>query len=177
MLDNGLKFTKETIKMEQEILNILSTYGVEAIMIALLINLLTGFIKKPIKAYSQKSGRDLNKFISLVPVVLGFIAAVIYYLCSAGFKNIKFENIFTLALSSASLSLAVFAVYEKFFPKKKADDGSDTESDKNDINIVLNAAKKIEASSEPAVVNEIEIKVDTNTAAVCANGASEKLED
>ena len=61
--------------MEEFILDILSTYGVTTVVIALLINIVTKFLKIPIKAYSKRNGRNLNRFISLIPVILGFLGA------------------------------------------------------------------------------------------------------
>ena len=105
--------------MENEILAILSAYGAEVIVIGLLINLLTQIAKIPIKAYSKKSGKNINRYITLLPVIFGFTGAFVYKWATVGFAGIKIEELFTLAVSSASLSLALFAIFEKFFQRKK----------------------------------------------------------
>jgi hypothetical protein len=105
--------------MDEVILDILSTYGVETVVIALIINVLTHFLKMPVKAYSKRSGRDVNRYISLIPVFLGFAGAFLYKVLTVGAANIVIDDLAALAVSSASLSLAMFAIIEKFLPKKK----------------------------------------------------------
>jgi hypothetical protein len=97
----------------------LSAYGTEVIVIALLINILTGLLKLPIKAYGKKKGADVGKYISLIPVVSGFGGAFAYKYLTAGADAVRLDEVFALAVSCASLSLALFAVFEKFFPKVK----------------------------------------------------------
>ena len=124
--------------MDQEILTILSTYGVEAIVISLIINVLTNLLKQPIKAYSKRSGRNINKYISFIPVAMGFAGAALYYGFVKGWANLRVDEVVSLAISSASLSLAMFAIIEKFLPKKKtlAEQTEQTEPDNGTKRII-----------------------------------------
>jgi len=143
--------------MDAEILNMIAAYGVETIMIGIIINILTNFAKKPIKAYSKKSGNNINKYISLIPVILGFAGAVLYHGLMNNWTNLNIEKIVTLGLSSASLSLAVFAIFEKFFPKQKKCSESEAEDVSiadgaveiiNKLNQVMGIVTKITAGGE-----------------------------
>jgi len=102
--------------MDEFILDIVSAYGLEVIVIAIIINILTGFLKRPIKAYTRRSGRNLNKYISFIPVVMGFTGATLYYGFTKGWTSLRVDEVFSLAVGSASLSLAMFAIIEKFLP-------------------------------------------------------------
>ncbi|MDR1159490.1 MAG: hypothetical protein LBK69_02585 [Syntrophomonadaceae bacterium] len=105
--------------MDEVILEILSAYGLEVIVIALIINVLTNLLKKPIKAYTRRSGRNLNKYISFIPIVMGFTGASLYYGFTKGWAVLRADEVVSLGVSSASLSLAMFAIIEKFMPEKK----------------------------------------------------------
>lgn len=59
----------------QEILEVIDSYGIDTVVLALIINVLTGIVKIPIKHLSTKlepKGIHLNKYITLLPIVLGF---------------------------------------------------------------------------------------------------------
>lgn len=101
----------------KELMNIISHYGVDVCILALIINLSTGITKTPIKWISKKIGlgNSINKYITLLPLFFGFIYAGLYQLYStASFLN---EKTLLLATTSASLSLAIYAILEKFFQK------------------------------------------------------------
>lgn len=119
----------------QEIIDIVYTYGVDTLLLALIINLLTGIIKIPIKILSAKINRkNINKYITLLPVIIGFILSSLttgMILEPGVFWNARTP---VLALMSSSLSLSIYAICEKFFGI----------SDVNDLNIttteeILNA--------------------------------------
>lgn len=107
--------------MNEQILSILSSYGADVIMLALLINFITGIIKIPIKSYADKKGVNVGKYLTLVPILLGFGFAFLYQYLACGWGNITAEAVFSKGVSCASLSLALYAVFEKFFPKNSRD--------------------------------------------------------
>lgn len=106
----------------EELINIIGSYGMDAIIIALLINVATSIAKYPIKKLSRRlepKGINLTKYVTLLPVVFGFIFSVLatgLFLDRGIFWNARTP---ILALSSGSLSLAVYAVFEKFTGKDK----------------------------------------------------------
>lgn len=102
----------------EEILNIVRTYGADAVVLAIIINVLTGFLKIPIKRAAPKMERrgfDIKKYITFIPIALGVILASLanglIFECGV-FWN---ERVTVLALSASSLSLSIYAVLEKFF--------------------------------------------------------------
>lgn len=103
--------------MNEQILSILSSYGADVIMLALLINFITGIVKIPIKSYADKKGASVGKYLTLIPILLGFGFAFLYQFLACGWENITAEAVFSKGVSCASLSLALYAVFEKFFPK------------------------------------------------------------
>lgn len=105
----------------QEIMELLNQYGVSTVVLAVLINISTSFLKIPIKAVSKKNPelkRELNRYITLLPVLLGVLYATIYTLIV--YRVAWNGNTLSLALTSASLSLALYAILEKFFDKEAA---------------------------------------------------------
>ena len=88
--------------MMEQILEMITTYGLETVAIALIINVLTGFVKMPIKSLANKlkDYTKVTRFIVFLPVGFGFF-------------------IVTLWLTSSSLSLTFYAIFEKLFPSKK----------------------------------------------------------
>ena len=102
------------------ILEYVRDYGYETLFIALAINMLTAFVKSPIKklAAKLKDGTAITKYITFLPLIIGFGLCALYKYVFAGKVSINGDYI-SLWLSSASLSLAVYAVFEKFFPSKQ----------------------------------------------------------
>lgn len=104
-----------------KILNFLTVYGLEPIILALVINVMTGLIKLPVKALAgkMKDGSLVTRFLVFLPVVLGFLLTMLYsVLVNSG---LQIDNSFyRLWLSSSSLSLTFYAVFEKLIPSKKS---------------------------------------------------------
>ena len=106
--------------MQEQILEMITVYGIETIIIALAINILTGIVKLPIKAISRrmKDGTSLTRWIVFLPVIL---AAGLTY----GYARLKTGNwVFgdseiTIWLTASSLSLSIYAILEKMFPSKR----------------------------------------------------------
>lgn len=104
-----------------KIMIFLTVYGLEPIIMALAINVLTGLIKLPVKslASKMKDGSLVTRFLVFLPVVLGFLLTMLYSALVDG--GLKIDNgFYRLWLSSSSLSLTFYAIFEKLVPSKKS---------------------------------------------------------
>ena len=116
----------------QEILEVIDSYGIDTVVLALIINVLTGIVKIPIKHLSTKlepKGIHLNKYITLLPIVLGFSVSALA--TGLVFEPGVYWNAHTpvLALTSAGLSLSIYAICEKFFGEKRVTDNTANNGD------------------------------------------------
>ncbi len=104
----------------EEILRLITTYGLETVVIALMINVLTGIVKIPVKSWAHKlkDYTKITRFIVFLPIVLGFLLSYIYARFVKGSYRFNREFI-TLWMTSSSLSLTFYAVFEKIFPSDK----------------------------------------------------------
>lgn len=104
----------------EQILELINLYGLETVVIALMINIGTGLVKIPIKALASrlKDYTKITRFIVFVPIILGYMMSFIYfkYIESAYMFNCAFVRLW---LTSSSLSLTFYAIFEKLFPSKK----------------------------------------------------------
>ena len=92
----------------------------EALMMGLSINVLTGILKLPLKAWAKKltDGSKATRYIVFLPIVIGFALTAAYIKLRTG--HMALDKAFTtLWLSSSSLSLTLYAIYEKMFPGKE----------------------------------------------------------
>ena len=106
--------------MQEKIIQLITQYGLESVVIGLIINFLTGIIKLPIKALASKlkDSTKVTRFIVFLPIALGFLIAFLYSKFIKG--DYQFNREFaTLWLTSSSLSLTFYAIFEKIFPSKK----------------------------------------------------------
>lgn len=104
----------------QWIVNFIVVNKLEVPLIAALTVIVTGVVKLPVKnlAAKLKNGNKLTKYITLLPVIFGFALSVgVTFLCS-GVVSFD-EDFFATWVSSVSLSLAVYAFWEKFVPSEK----------------------------------------------------------
>ena len=104
----------------KEIFEIITTYGLETVFIALLVNMLTSLVKLPIKFFAKKLNdyTKITRFIVFLPIGFGFLLSFIYARFIVGVFN--FDRAFsTMWLTSSSLSLTFYAIFEKLFPSKK----------------------------------------------------------
>ncbi len=99
---------------------IIKNQGIGNLIIAVTVYLLTAVIKIPIKRLAAKAedSKKYTKYITFLPVILGFGATVLYECITAG-KIVFSDQFISLWLTSASLSLALYAFTEKFFPSKE----------------------------------------------------------
>lgn len=106
--------------MEITISELVQNYGLDSVLIAAAVCILTGLIKLPIKrlAAKTKDSSKYTKYITFLPLLLGFGATALYeYIMT---RSVSFAGEFiTLWLTSSSLSLAIYAFIEKFIPSKK----------------------------------------------------------
>ena len=104
----------------EQIIEIISTYSLEVVIIALLTNGLTALVKIPIKYWANKLDNytKVTRFIVFLPIGFGFLLSFLYAQFLAGGFN--FDRAFiTMWLTSSSLSLTFYAIFEKMFPSKK----------------------------------------------------------
>ena len=102
------------------ILQIITSYGMDIVLCAVLTFSLTGIIKMPLKSLAEKStnSKKYTRFLTFLPVILGFGIVSLYTYFER--KMIIFDELFfTRWLSSVSVSLAFYAFWEKFVPSKK----------------------------------------------------------
>lgn len=106
--------------MNEKIVSLITDYGLEAVVLGLAINVLTGLIKLPIKAFAKKleDGSKLTRYLVFLPVILGFCLTLGYTAAIKGEIDITREFV-TLWVSSSSLSLTFYALWEKLFPTKE----------------------------------------------------------
>ena len=106
--------------MYEQILQLIADYGLEAVIIAMSINILTGLLKLPIKSWASRmqDGTQLTKYLVFLPIILGFLLTMGYLWLINGAIIINY-TFATVWLSSSSLSLSLYAVWEKLFPSKK----------------------------------------------------------
>lgn len=106
--------------MNEKILQMITEYGLEAVILALGINVLTGLIKLPIKAWSKKltDGTKLTRYLVFLPVFIGLLLTLAYAKVVYGRVDIN-RAFVTLWVSSSSLSLTFYAFWEKLFPTKE----------------------------------------------------------
>ena len=103
-----------------EVLQIIAEYGLESGIIALVINLLTGLVKLPLKklASRMEDSTKATRFIVFLPIIFGFGLTALYVQFLGG--GFVFDKAFVaLWVASSSLSLTIYAIFEKMFPKKK----------------------------------------------------------
>ena len=98
----------------------IANYGINNFVLALLIIITTGFAKIPLKLITAKwrnKGVNLNKYIVLLPILfgIGYAALYTYLFCGTAWS----EDTLSIALTSTTLSLSIYAITEKLFEKKK----------------------------------------------------------
>ena len=104
----------------EQILEMITTYGLETVVIAILTNVSTGLAKMPIKSLASKlkDYTRVTRFIVFLPILFGFLFSFVYERFIVGVFNFDREFI-TMWLTSSSLSLTFYAIFEKIFPSKK----------------------------------------------------------
>lgn len=102
------------------LIEILTEYGLDTLITAITTLIITGIIKIPIKNISQKfsNAKKITRFITFLPVIIGFGATAVFFVI---FKDgIMFTQEFYVQwLTTVSLSMAIYAFWEKFVPSEK----------------------------------------------------------
>ena len=131
----------------EQIAVLIRQYGLETVILAVLVNVLTGVIKLPIKAGIKKlgGGKQATGYIVFLPIVLSFLTALGY---TGIFKRaLVFDGaFFRLWLTSGSLSLSIYAIFEKVIPsRRKLMSESEAETSKQ----ILETIRELVESSLP----------------------------
>lgn len=100
----------------------IANYGINNFVLALLIIITTGFFKIPFKLITakwQSKGINLNRFIVFLPILFGIGYAALYTYIFYGVA--WSDDTLSIALTSTTLSLSIYAITEKLFERKKTD--------------------------------------------------------
>lgn len=100
----------------------IANYGINNFVLALLIIITTGFVKIPFKLITakwQSKGINLNRFIVFLPILFGIGYAALYTYIFYGVA--WSDDTLSIALTSTTLSLSIYAITEKLFERKKTD--------------------------------------------------------
>lgn len=103
----------------EQILEFITQYGLGNVLCAVVVTMLTGIIKAPLKKIASKAedSKKYTKYITFLPVILGFGVMTLYTYLTVG--KIEYNQQFFVSwLSSVSVSLAIYAFWEKFIPSK-----------------------------------------------------------
>ena len=114
-----IKLKRGGEKMDK-VIDFLISIGLEVPIIAIATVILTGVLKMPIKILADKasSPKKITRFITLLPIVLGFGLTVLFEFAESGTVNFN-DGFYNTWLSSVSLSLAMYAILEQFLPSEK----------------------------------------------------------
>ena len=130
-----------------DIVQLIIDFGIDTFIIALLTVILTGLLKIPIKKLAQKTkiSKKITRSITFLPIIIGFGLTVlnVYLFTKAVIFN---KDFYVQWLSAVSLSLAIYAFWEKFVPSEKK---------------ILTDA---EVKANYAAIKSIKAKVDNNKA-------------
>lgn len=103
-----------------EITELLSYYELDTFILAVITMVLTALLKMPIKKLANKTSisKKITKFITFLPLIISFgITVLSDYLLES---RIDFTKEFYIRwVSVSSLSLALYAFWEKFVPSEK----------------------------------------------------------
>lgn len=104
----------------EKLIALLSDAGVSTALAAVATVILTGIIKLPVKKLAAKSGHPekITRFVVFLPLICGFCLTLLFDFAFCG--KIAFDRQFFMRwLSAVSLSLAIYAFWEKFIPSGK----------------------------------------------------------
>ena len=149
------------------ILDFIFCKNLQVPLIAVFTVILTGVLKLPIKqiAAKMKNGQKLTKFITFMPIITGFVITVLIFFLRFG--EIDFdEKFFTNWLSAVSLSLAIYAFWEKFVPTEKK---ILTQMEINDNKLLVEELKNTltENREKTAQNKELPLAEEEEKAAIC----------
>lgn len=156
----------------EEIAEVLRQYSLEAVILALVINLSTALCKIPIKALARKAknSASITRFIVFMPIILGFALTVCYAKWFVGSLVID-KEFMQLWLTSSSLSLTFYAVFEKLMPSKnKAENDAAIKASKEVLDKIQSAVNGVEGTGQETKTDDEQTnKEETYTA--CSENA------
>lgn len=101
--------------MIESILNSISDFSFEVLIIAITVFILTNIIKQPIKKITNKLNESkrlaTNSVIVLVPITLSTIVTILYYGISSN-TWFSMTHVKTI-INSSILSISIYAIYER----------------------------------------------------------------
>lgn len=136
----------------EQILEFITQYGLGNVLCAVVITILTGIIKTPLKKMASKAedGKKYTKYITFLPVILGFGVMTLSTYLTAG--KIEYNQQFFVSwLSSVSVSLAIYAFWEKFIPSKSK---ILSEAEMNDNKAIVSCLQELLIPKDEAVIAE-----------------------
>ena len=135
----------------RSVLKLLTDYGLDTIIIATVTTLLTGIIKLPIKKLARKANnsQSITRFITFLPVIIGFGATVLELWLAKGMVPFNDQAFYAQWLSSVSISLAIYAFWEKFLPSKSK---ILSEAEISDNKLLLEELKQIVDCASPTPI-------------------------
>lgn len=160
--------------MEIKFIDFVLEYGLEPVILALAINIVTGLVKLPLKALARKShdSAAYTRFLVFLPILTGLCLTTLYFMILN--RRVEINNRFvSLWLSSASLSLSFYAVFEKLIPSKnKIVKDEELKWCRQILSKILKATKDGEKIGEYA--NDVDCSVEAEKVSVC--GGKENVE-
>ena len=146
--------------MNEKILQLITEYGLEATVIAIAINTLTGMIKLPIKQCAKRlsDSTKLTRYLVFLPVFIGFGLTALYTWITSGEVEIG-HSFITMWVSSSSLSMTFYAFWEKLFPtKERILKECEIEANQKLLEQIKEMAdKNFEEKTENAVIGEMAV--------------------
>lgn len=151
--------------MKEIIIELIIKYGLEIVLIALTINLLTTIIKYPIKLLAKKTNDSckITRLIVFFPILIGYVICYLYVKYTT--NNFVFNNEFArLWLTTSSLSITFYAVFEKMiFTKNKVLTNDDLNLVKESLNNLEKILKEITPSiNEDKQINKLILRGKKN---------------
>ena len=101
----------------EEFFILIENFGLKTVIFALVICLSTAIIKIPIKIMAKKlpDYTVVTRFIVLIPIIIGFLLIFTYHYFVT--KDFIFNKGFVIEwTTSTTMSLSIYAIYEKIFP-------------------------------------------------------------
>lgn len=152
------------------ILEVITQCGLDTVIIAIVTTILTGIMKLPIKKLAQKltDSHSLTRFITFLPVIIGFGMTVLENYILFGGIQFAQESFYLQWISAASLSLTIYAFWEKFVPsKKKTLTDSDVKENLELLKQVKQAIEGIENTVQESAANISEHETAGQKEIVC----------
>ena len=161
-------------------LELMQDHGLNSLIIAILVFILTAIVKMPLKKLAARS-KDKSKYtryITFLPLIISFGITILYEYILNG-KVVFTEDILKLWLTSSSLSLAIYAFKEKFFPGSKKimteEEIAENEEAIEKMNEAISDRNLTVGEVESAITNvKTESTTDSSKEKIILRGRSEK---